>query len=68
MPHKKGEEITNHFKMTFPLNKNMDKNFILIGSPSDINYLKNKYSLVKKKSPDQKFTKRRLDVYEVIFE
>ena len=68
MPHKKGEEITNHFKMTSPLNKNMNKNFTLIGSPSDINYLENKYSLVKQSSPAQKFTKRKLDVYEIIFE
>ncbi len=68
MPHNEGEKITNHFKMTSPLNKNYKKNFILIGSPLDINYLQNKYKLVKMNSPMQKFTNRKLEVYEVIFE
>ncbi len=68
MPHKEGDEITNHFKIVSPLNKNMNENFTLIGSPSDINYLDNEYKVLKINSPDQKFTKRKLDVYEVIFE
>ena len=68
MPHKEGEEITNHFKMVSALDKNINENFMLIGSPSDINYLENEYRLVKISSPSQKFTKRKLDVYEVIFE
>ncbi len=68
MPHKKGEEITNHFKIVSPLNKNINENFTLIGSPSDISYLENEYKLIKIKSPDQKFTKRKLNVYEVVFE
>ena len=68
MPHNEGEEITNHFKIVSPLSKNINENFILIGSPSDINYLENEYSLLKINSPDQKFTKRKLDVYEVVFE
>ena len=68
MPYKEGEEITNHFKIVSPLNKNINENFTLIGSPSDINYLENEYKLLKISSPDQKFTKRKLDVYEVVFE
>ncbi len=68
MPHKEGEEITNHFKIVYPLNRNIIENFTLIGSPSDINYLENEYKLLKITSPDQKFTKRKLDVYEVVFE
>ena len=68
MPYKEGEEITNHFKIVSPLNKNINENFTLIGSPSDINYLENKYKLLKISSPDQKFTKRKLDLYEVVFE
>ncbi len=67
MPHEKNADITNHFKMSSALKSNMKKNFIFIGSPSDINYLENKYKLIKKISPDQKFTKRKLGVYEVIF-
>ena len=53
--------------MTSPLDKNMRRNFILIGGPSDIKYLKNEYSLVRQVSPIQKFTKRKFDVYEIIF-
>ncbi|MDC3187027.1 glycosyltransferase family 39 protein [Pelagibacteraceae bacterium] len=68
MPHKEGDEITNHFKIVSPLNKNIKENFTLIGSPSDINYLENEYKILKINSPDQKFTKRKLGVYEVMFE
>ncbi len=68
MPHKEGSEITNHFKIVSPLNKNINENFTLIGSPSDINYLEKEYKVLKINSPDQKFTKRKLDVYEVVFE
>ena len=68
MPHKEGEKITNHFKIVSPLSKNINENFILIGSPLDINYLNNKYKLLKINSPDQKFMKRKLEVYEVILE
>ena len=68
MPHKEGDEITNHFKIVSPLSKNINENFTLIGGPSDINYLENEYKMLKIHSPDQKFTKRKLDVYEVVFE
>ncbi len=68
MPHKESEEITNHFKIVSPLSKNINENFTLIGSPSDISYLENEHNLLKINSPDQKFTKRKLNVYEVIFE
>ena len=68
MPHQKDSNITNHFKISSPLKSNMKKNFIFIGSPSDINYLENTYKLIKKNAPDQKFTKRELEVYEVVFE
>ena len=67
MPHKKGAEITNHFKMMSPLKEKMKKDFILIGTPTDINYLENEYILIKKNSPAQKFTNKKLDVYEVVF-
>ena len=68
MPYKEGTKITNHFKISHPLSEGMDNNFIFIGSLSDINYLEKDYRLIKKDSPDQIFTKRKLDVYEVIFE
>ncbi len=68
MPYKEGTKITNHFKITHPLDVGMDNNFTFIGSLSDINYLEKDYKLINKDSPDQIFTKRKLDVYEVIFE
>ena len=67
MPHKEGGEITNHFKIVSPLKKKMKKNFIFIGDPTDINYLEDEYILIKKNSPAQKFTNKKLDVYEVVF-
>ena len=48
MPHKNGEKITNHFKLTSPLNKNMDKSFIFIGYADDIKYLNNKFDCKQK--------------------
>ena len=68
MPYKKGTKITNHFKISHPLDESMDNNFTFIGSLSDINYLEKDYKLIKKDSPNQIFTKRKLNVYEVIFE
>lgn len=68
MPYKEGTKITNHFKITHPLDGGMDNNFTFIGSLSDINYLEKDYKLINKVSPDQIFTKRKLDVYEVVFE
>ena len=68
MPHREGDKITNHFKIVYHLKININENFTLIGGPSDINYLENEYKVLKINSPDQKFTKRKLDVYEVVFE
>ena len=68
MPHDNNEKITNHFKMTSPLNKKMNIDFTFIGHPSDITYLENKYSLYKKNLIPQKFMKKDLNVYEVIFD
>ena len=68
MPHRKGDKITNHFKITSPLKKDMDESFILIGSPTDIDYLEGKYYIKKKKSPKQDFLKRDMAVYEVVFD
>ena len=68
MPYKEGTKITNHFKISHPLDESMDNNFTFIGSLSDINYLEKDYKLIKKDSPNQIFTKRKLNVYEVIFE
>ena len=46
MPYKEGTKITNHFKITHPLDGGMDNNFTFIGSLSDINYLEKDYKLI----------------------
>tara|TARA_Y100000768_G_C23925941_1_gene657522 strand:- start:263 stop:1282 length:1020 start_codon:yes stop_codon:yes gene_type:complete len=48
MPHKPGGRITNHFQMTSPLKKEMDKDFIFIGNSNDIKYLENDFTCKKK--------------------
>ena len=67
MPHEKKSNITNHFKITNPLDKNMKKNFIYIGNPKDINYLENDYFLNKIDDKNYLFSNQKLLVYEVIF-
>ena len=68
MPHKDNEVITNHFKISSALNKNMNEKFILIGSPNDIKYLEQKYVLKKINSSKQKFSNRDIFTYEVSFD
>lgn len=68
MPHKPGDEVTNHFKISSPLSENMDKNFMFIGSPDELNYLKNKYSLKRKSTPNYVFTTKKIQLYEVNFD
>ena len=68
MPHKKGYPVTNHFKLSSPLEKNMKNSFVLIGSPNDIDYLEGNFNIFKKEVPEYKFTKKILNFYEVIFD
>ncbi len=68
MPHKKNDKITNHFKITSPLKKEMNKNFILVGSPGDIMYLENSYIINRKKLLEERFTNKKINIYEVIFD
>ena len=67
MPYKKGSKITNHFKISSPLLEGINKNFILIGSPEEISYLENFYSIKKKETPEYKFTNKKIAVYEIVF-
>ena len=48
MPHKEGEKITNHFKISSPLKKEMNRSFVFIGSSYDIDYLENKFNCYQK--------------------
>ena len=67
MPHRPGDRITNHFKMKSALKKEIKRNFIFIGNPNEINYLDNDYKINKLKSIDNKFTNKKINVYEVLF-
>ena len=67
MPHKMNGKITNHFKITSPLKRNMNVNFILIGGPSDIEYLSKNYTINKRLSANIDFLNKEISVYEIIF-
>ncbi len=67
MPHESGDRITNHFKLTSPLKREMKKNFIFIGYPNEINYLENKYNLKKLRTVETDFINNKLNIYEVTF-
>ncbi len=67
MPHESGSKITNHFKITSPLKKNMSENFVFIGTPNEIKYLENNYIINKKNTPKYNFTKKNINIYEVVF-
>tara|TARA_B100002051_G_scaffold106270_1_gene101384 strand:- start:220 stop:681 length:462 start_codon:yes stop_codon:yes gene_type:complete len=67
MPFKKGEDITNHFQMSSPLNQARNNNFYLIGSKSDISYLINENEINFLKEFDVSFSSSKLKFYEVVF-
>ncbi|MDC0232860.1 glycosyltransferase family 39 protein [Pelagibacteraceae bacterium] len=67
MPHKSGEEITNHFQMVSPLTQTRQSGFYLIGNHGDIKYLlkENEVRLLKEFSVS--FSSSKLKFYEVVF-
>ncbi len=67
MPHKKNDKITNHFKIAYPLDKEINKNFILIGPVESINYLKNNFTIKEKKLFYKNKYEKEFFVYEVRF-
>ena len=67
MPHKQGEKVTNHFKISSPLSQEFKDNFILIGEPSSISYLKSSFIVQKKILMNNYFKKDRTSVYEISF-
>ena len=67
MPYKKGSKITNHFMISSPLKKEINRNFILIGPLSDIDYLDNSFTTRRVESPIHNFTDKEIFVYEVVF-
>ena len=66
-PYKLGSEITNHFQLTSPLPKSINKNFIFIGHTEQLKYLENDYKLINLESKREKFKSEPIEVYEVIF-
>ena len=69
MPHKKNDKITNHFKISSPLKKDIKENFIFIGYPEEIKYLENSFTINKvdfaiEKNIGDNFV---FEVYEVVF-
>ena len=67
MPHQTNTKITNHFKITSPLKKEMRKNFILIGHPSDISYLENSFNVIELSNQSTLKTYKNLGIYEIVF-
>ena len=67
VPYSPGEIVSNHFQLTSPLPVNFEKNFIFLGSPESLNYLKNISKIKLLESSKQKFTKQKIKVYEVTF-
>ncbi len=67
MPHKVGEEITNHFKITSPLDKARQSDFYLIGNRGDIKYLLNENQSTLLKEFSVPFNSSKLKFYEVVF-
>ena len=67
MPYRLGETITNHFQISSRLKKDFNKNFILIGSPQNIDYMLGDYKINLIQTLDKKFTSEQVKIYEVLF-
>ncbi len=48
MPHKKNSRITNHFKISSPLKRDIERSFVFIGHVEEIDYLENKFTCKEK--------------------
>ena len=66
-PHTPNTKIKNHFQITTPLLSSTKKNFLFLGSPNQIEYLDNQFSIKKLKSLKTKFNKEPIEIYEVFF-
>ena len=66
-PHDPKNEIKSHFHLTKPLNPKHDKNFIFIGNPASLNYLKKKFNTIKKEKINVRFVNHPVEIYEILF-
>ena len=66
-PYLPNGEIKSHFHISNPLEQTFNNNFLFIGNPESISYLKNKKNLKKIKDFNVKFKKNPISVYEVDF-
>ena len=66
-PYTPNTKIKNHFQIAAPLLPSVSKNFLFLGSPNQIEYLDNQFSIKKLKSLKVKFNKQPIQIYEVFF-
>ena len=62
-----GKKITHHFQINSPLSPSFKKNFIFIGNPVELKYLKNSYKIKNVGTLTARFKKTPIIIYEVIF-
>tara|TARA_Y100000590_G_scaffold447729_1_gene583413 strand:- start:11906 stop:13294 length:1389 start_codon:yes stop_codon:yes gene_type:complete len=67
MPLAPDQKISKHFQISSSLSKEISENFLYIGDPSEISYLKNENSVELVKELYPKFSPSPLKIYEVIF-
>ncbi len=66
-PHAPHTKITSQPHLSSPLLSTINKNFILIGHPGELNYLENKFSVLKIDSKKVVFKNTPIEIYEVVF-
>ena len=67
MPYDPKKNITKHFQISSPLKKNVIKNFIFIGQPSELSYLEHVHTIKSIKEFRVRFSSLPIKVYEVSF-
>ena len=66
-PHVPNTKITSQLHLSSPLLPTINENFILIGRPEQITYLKKKYNILKIDTQSVVFKNTPIEIYEVIF-
>ena len=66
-PHVPHTKITSQSHLSSPLLSTINKNFILIGHPRQIEYLENKFSILRIDSQKVVIKNTPIEIYEVIF-
>ena len=65
MPYREGSRVTNHFQISFALNKNTEGGFYLIGELGDVSYLTKNYEGRFIKEFVVPFNSTSLKLYEI---